>query len=315
MKVLVAGSPLSLQVHPSLEQARTGFEDEEHRGILRDAPNRNYHDCNHKPELVFAATRFEALCGFRPVEDIVASLERLNQPKLLELAAHLRKNPSATGLKELVEKLLRSVPGQHEELIRQTLTAAEHGQHTRGVDQGHLSWIAKLGRVYPDDVGVVTALLLNHVALEVGQTIYIPTRTLHSYLSGVGIEIMASSDNVLRGGLTPKHVDAAALLRVLSFEPQTPSFVVPTTVSPVEQAFITPTADFRLSQLTLDGKHSIAPFGPELLLCVDGSINLSADGETAVSLHHGESAFVAANSRNVQLDGRGQLFRATVGNL
>jgi mannose-6-phosphate isomerase len=313
MKVLAAGSPLSLQAHPTLEQAIAGFDDEERRGIPRNAPNRNYRDRNHKPELIYAFTPFEALCGFRPISEIVATFERLNQPKLLELSKQLRAQPNAKGLKALLEELLVSVPGQHDELIRQTLEAAERGQHTSGPDKQHLSWIANLGRVYPGDVGVVTALLLNYVALEVGQAIFLPARSLHSYLSGVGIEIMASSDNVLRGGLTPKHVDAAELLKVLCFEPMIPPIATTTLLSTEEQAFLTPAADFRLSRITLDGRYPLAPIGPELLLCAEGNVSLMAKDEAAIHLDRGESAFIAAVSQGVTLEGHGTLFRATVG--
>jgi mannose-6-phosphate isomerase len=315
MKVLAAGSPLSLQAHPTIEQAIQGFEDEERRGIPQAAPHRNYRDRNHKPELIYATTPFEAFCGFRSPHEILATFERLNQPSLLELATRLRLAPNPTGLRSLLEHLLVARPGQHDELIRQTLVAAEQGETSASPDQHHLRWIVKLAKTYPGDVGIVTALMLNYVALEVGQAIFLPARSLHSYLSGVGIEIMASSDNVLRGGLTPKHVDASELLRVLSFDPMAPPIVAPTATSSVEHAFITPAADFRLSTIRFDGTYEWVPSGPELLLCANGNVTLNAAHETAVTLKRGEAAFIGADSSKVSLTGQGQLFRATVGEL
>lgn len=318
LKVLAAGSPLSLQAHPTLEQARSGYDDEERRGIPQKAPHRNYRDRNHKPELIFATTRFEALCGFRPVGDIIRTFERLKQPSLLELAEGLRGSPDSSGLRLLVERLLLSEPRATQTLVEETRAAAERGQHVPGPEKRHLEWIVRLGHEYPGDVGVVTALLLNYVALEVGQAIFLQAKSLHSYLSGVGIEIMASSDNVLRGGLTPKHVDAGELLRVLSFEPMAPPIVVPTALTDQETAFLTPAADFRLSVLALDGgsaKVELTPVGPELLLCADGQIQATAPGQEPVDLTRGDSAFIAANSKTVSLAGTGRLFRATVGSL
>lgn len=315
MKVLAAGSPLSLQAHPTIEQARAGYDDEERRGVPQDAPHRNYRDRNHKPELMFALSPFEALCGFRPVTDIIATFERIAVPKMLDLATRLRTTPNAQGLKSILEFLLIATPGQHAELVAQTLAVADAGKAQPGPEQNHLRWISKLGRAYPGDVGVVTALLLNYVALEIGQAIFLPARSLHSYLSGIGIELMASSDNVLRGGLTPKYVDGTELLHVLSFEPMPPPIVTPTALSAVEQAFVTPAADFRLSRIQLSTSLTLCPVGPEVLLCSEGEVTIEAPGEEPVTLGRGESAFVGACHVRVSLSGLGTLFRATVGKL
>jgi mannose-6-phosphate isomerase len=315
MKVLAAEAPLSLQAHPTIEQAKKGYDDEERRGIPHGSPKRNYRDRNHKPELIYATTPFEGFCGFRAPLDIAETFERLNQPSLVELAKRLRAEPNSLGIKKLLEYLLVAPSGKHDNLIRQTLEAALQGQPQESPDHHHLRWIIELAKAYPGDVGIVTALLLNYVALKVGQAIFLPARSLHSYLKGVGIEIMASSDNVLRGGLTPKHVDAAELLRVLSFESIAPPIMTPTTLSSVEKAFITPAADFRLSIISIDGTYHLSPQGPELLLCGDGSVTLSARGEDTVILSRGESAFVGAEHQAVSITGQGQLFRATVGEL
>jgi mannose-6-phosphate isomerase len=315
MKVLAAASPLSLQAHPSIEQARIGYDDEERRGIPRQASHRNYRDRNHKPELIYALTRFEALCGFRSVSSILSCLERLGKPEHLQLSDRLRRDTSRTPLKSLVEYLLVAPPGRHHKLISSTLCAAEHACNTGDPESHHLRWIMELGRVYPSDVGIVTALLLNYIKLEAGQAMFLPARCLHTYLSGLGIEIMASSDNVLRGGLTPKHVDSAELLRVLSFDPMAPPFVAPTRLSAFEEAYVGPAADFRLSRIQLDGSHELNPFGPELVLCYEGECVVAATHSEPITLAHGESVFVAACTKNLRLEGKASLFRATVGSL
>lgn len=312
MKVLAAASPLSLQAHPTIEQARAGYDDEERRGIPRQASHRNYRDRNHKPELLCALTRFEALCGFRPVADILATMQRLGTPELEQLAERLARDNSPTPLKALVEYLLVAPPGRHHKLVAGTLAAAERRIAAGDPEAEHLRWILELGRVYSGDVGIVTALLLNYVRLDVGQSIFLPARSLHTYLAGMGIEIMASSDNVLRGGLTPKHVDAAELLRVLTFEPIAPPLILPTRLSDSEEAFITPAADFRLSRLKLDGALALKPFGPELILCSEGKCTLYTDDDEA-ELAKGASVFVAASTSEFRIHGQASLFRATVG--
>lgn len=315
MKVLAAASPLSLQAHPSIEQARIGYDDEERRGIPRQAAHRNYRDRNHKPELMYALTPFEALCGFRSVASILACFERLGTPEHTQLAERLRRDTSPTPLKSLVEYLLVAPPGRHHKLIASTLNAAARAVAAGDPESEQLRWILELGRVYPSDVGIVTALLLNYIKLEVGQAIFLPARCLHTYLSGLGIEIMASSDNVLRGGLTPKHVDAAELLRVLCFEPMTAPFVPPSKLSDVEDAYLTPATDFRLSRIHLEGRHELKPFGPELLLCSSGRCELTTAEEGPMSLDRGESVFIGASTRTLQLNGDAALFRATVGTI
>jgi len=313
MKVLAAASPLSLQAHPTIEQARVGYDDEERRGIPRQANHRNYRDRNHKPELLCALTPFEALCGFRSLPSIVASLQRLGTPELEHLIERVLHDTTPTPLKALVEYLLVAPPGRHLKLVTRTLAAAERLIAAGDAESAHLRWIVELGRVYPGDVGIVTALLLNYIKLEPGQAIFLPARSLHSYLSGLGIEIMASSDNVLRGGLTPKHVDSAELLRVLAFEPMAPPLVAPTKLSDFEDAYMTPVADFRLSKLRCDDTLKVNPFGPELLLCTEGACTVLAADSEPTSLKQGESVFIGACTNEVALSGHAQLFRATVG--
>jgi mannose-6-phosphate isomerase len=315
LKVLAAGSPLSLQAHPTLEQAKAGFDDEERRGIPQNAPNRNYRDRNHKPELIYATTPFEALCGFRQAEAVIATFERLGTPRLKELSALLRRDPNPAGIRRLLEDLLGASTSARRLLVDETAAAARNEQATPAPDQDHLRWVIRLSRIYPGDIGIVIALMLNYVALDVGQAIFLPARSLHSYLSGVGIEIMASSDNVLRGGLTQKHVAANELLSVLNFEPMAPTIVPPTALGSAEQVFATPAADFRLSRIDVQDSHTVECTGPELFLCSHGQVTLSDAAGSRVDLERGHAAFVGQNAERVRLTGTATLFRATVGDL
>src|SRR6266540_2262539 len=187
MKMIAAAEPLSIQCHPNREQALAGFAREDAEGLPRDAPQRNYRDPNHKPELVVALTRFVGLKGFRPVEEIARGLGSLEVPELRAAAGAARR---------------------------------------RG-DDAAFSWMERLHAKYPGDIGVFAPLLLNLFELAPEDGLFLSAGELHAYLEGTAIEVMASSDNVLRGGLTPKHVDVPELLAVGAFRPSPPVVLRP----------------------------------------------------------------------------------------
>ncbi|HRN30175.1 MAG TPA: mannose-6-phosphate isomerase, class I, partial [Terrimesophilobacter sp.] len=199
LKVLAAAKPLSLQAHPTAAQAREGYDRENAAGVPLDAPQRNYPDPHPKPELVVALSeRFDALVGFRPISESKAIFEELGEP---EAAARLDDLPvfvawllsRGAGVDELVERVSR-----HDFTDPETLRL-----------------VRNLADDYPGDPGIVLALTLNRVTLRPGDALYVPAGTIHAYLEGLGIELMTASDNVLRGGLTVKHVDVPELLTVL----------------------------------------------------------------------------------------------------
>jgi mannose-6-phosphate isomerase len=306
LKVLAAAEPLSLQAHPSLEQARAGFAREEALGLARSAPHRNYKDDNHKPELLVALTHFEALCGFRTVAGSRALLEGLRVPALaphLALLAH----GDAKGLKAFFTDLMTLEPLERGALAEAVAEACAK-RPVKGFER-ECRWGATLAAKYPGDVGLLGALLLNVVTLEPMEALFLPAGQLHAYLSGTGVEIMASSDNVLRGGLTPKHVDVKELVAVLDFQPG-PVPVRRPTGAP-EAVYETPTQEFRLSRCEVNGSLGLAHAGPEVLLCTEGEVTVRAT-ETA-SLRSGQAVFVAASDPAPVLEGRGVVFRATVG--
>lgn len=307
LKVLAADSPLSLQAHPGEEQARAGYAAEDARGVARDAPERVYRDPEHKPELLCALTPFEALCGFRLPARCLELLGELSVEQLAGPLGLLAARPDRHGMRALVERLLTDPPPG--------LVGAVAAACRRRTGPTY-RWAVELAERYPDDTGVVISLLLNLIRLHPGQAIYLPAGRLHAYLRGTGIEVMANSDNVLRGGLTSKHVDVPELLRALDFD--SPAVPVLTAVpgESGESGYETPAPEFRLSRIVLSAGESLAlgADGPQILLAVEGCATLS-DGRTELPLPRGRSAFVAGGTGPVRLGGAGVVFRATTGTL
>jgi len=313
-KVLAAETPLSLQAHPTLEQARAGFADEEARGIALDSPIRNYKDKNHKPELLCALTPFSALCGFRKIEDTLALFRLLNVPHISFLLDILEQLPTDTGLSQLFSTLLGLSPERRAELARETLDRCTLLASIEGPFQHEFSWAVSLGVLYPGDIGIVSALLLNLVNLTPGEAIYLPAGNLHAYLQGVGVELMANSDNVLRGGLTPKHVDNRELLRVLSFSAG-PVNVLRGEMQGSARVYRTPASEFELQSFQLlpgEGPTVSDRRGPEIVLCQQGQVTVASALERH-ELTQGQALFIAAREPGYSLSGRGCLFRASVG--
>ena len=311
LKVLAAAAPLSLQVHPSSSQAVAGFDAENAAGVPADAPHRNYRDGFHKPEMIFALTAFEALCGFRPAPEAAAVFGQLvtavevsgaNVPQLLtDVVADLTGSDQSAGLRSAFTRLLTG--GEASVQAAQTVAAA-----LASATGPEAATVRELIEHYPADPGVLVSLLLNRVSLSPGQAIYLPAGNIHAYLSGLGIEVMASSDNVLRGGLTPKHVDVPELLKTVSFESVTVPAVEVRRTGLGQELYCPPFDEFALQRLELRaGSGSMASSdvplaqnGPVLVLAVSGSIVLdSPRGDLLVP--RGSSAFVPANEAPVMV--------------
>lgn len=313
LKLLAADRALSLQVHPTPEQARVGFDAEEARGIPRDAPDRNYRDPYSKPELIVALTPFVGLCGFRDTAELAGLLDELAVPALKEFAVALGNDPGETAVRAMLASLLRWPEPDRAGLVADVVQSARGLAATESPFAATYDWVARVAVDYPDDTGVVVILMLNLVRLAPGEAVFLRPRTLHAYLSGVGVEIMAGSDNVLRGGLTPKHVDVDELLGLLDFSTGPSAATRPTTVSAAEQAWQTPTPEFRLSRVTVAGSPVALGGGlPQILLCTEGSVRVQ-DGSQVLDLTRGESVFVPASSAGLELTGDATLFRAIPG--
>ncbi|MET9610806.1 mannose-6-phosphate isomerase, class I [Streptomyces sp. NPDC006512] len=300
LKLLAAGAPLSLQVHPDLAQAKEGFEDEERRGVPIDAGHRNYKDANHKPELICALTPFDGLCGFRPPLEAAALLEGLGVDSLKPYADLLRAHPEEAALREVLTAVLTADRAEMARTVTEAAAAAERLG-------GPYAPYAGLVHDYPGDPGVIAAMLLNHVRLQPGEAMFLGAGIPHAYLDGLGVELMANSDNVLRCGLTPKHVDVPELLKVVIFEPSAPGILRPEADG--EEVYETPIDEFRLSRFLLapgGAPQTLPDAAPQILLCTAGSPKA---GE--LTLAAGESVFVPAGEK-VELSGSGTVFRATV---
>lgn len=311
LKVLAADQPLSLQAHPTDAQAMAGFDDEERRGIPRDAPHRNYKDPHHKPELICALTPFDALCGFRRVTDTLALAAELRVLDLDALLAPLGTHADSIGLSATFHAVMTMDATVRERAVRAVVDAC---RAHRGRFERECTWIVRLDERYPGDAGVISALLLNLIRLEPGEGIYLDAGSLHAYLHGVGIELMASSDNVLRGGLTPKHVDVPELVKVLRFTDSPVPIVRERQIDEHESAWDTPAAEFRLTRVRVAGRPvARAVGGSEIVFCVEGLVQVTPqDGSASVALARGQSAFIAGATSAYILDGQGVVFRAAV---
>lgn len=323
MKVLAADEPLSLQAHPSSVQAVEGYEREERMGVPLNSPVRNYRDRSHKPELLVALEPFDALAGFRPVARTVEFLNALAVSDLDPFVHLLAGQPDANGLRALFTTWITAPQPDLDVLVPAVLDGAINYLRSDATEfDAEVKAVLELGERYPGDAGVLAALLLNLLHLEPGQALYMPAGNLHSYLRGVGIEVMANSDNVLRGGLTPKHVDVPELLRVLDFTPaDEESLLSPVDRDGFESTYRTPAGEFTVSVLVLDGEnlgHEVdAPSrhdGPQILLCAEGAAVVRAKADT-LTLGRGAAAWVSADDGPIRLtaDQPTRLFRATVG--
>jgi mannose-6-phosphate isomerase len=306
MKVLAAEQPLSLQAHPTNAQAQAGFAAEEAAGVPQDDPTRTFKDPWHKPELLLALTPFEALCGFRPVEESLHCLAKLQVPELKPTIAALARG----GLRAVIPQLLALSGKRRTQLVSAVAEAA--ARFVAAHDPEFINtyrWAASLADTYPGDAGVVISLMCNHLKLAPGEAVFLPAGNLHAYLCGAGVEVMASSDNVLRGGLTHKHVDLAALIEVLDFTDGRVPIIHPV-LGPGGLRYPVPVEDFDLTRCQLDEQSgSLTTSGPQVLLCTEGTAVLSsADGE--VTLEKGASAFVPAGAP-VSASGPAVLYRAT----
>lgn len=309
LKILAAAAPLSIQAHPNLEQAKKGFAEENRQGVPLDAPHRNYRDDNHKPECICALEPFWVLCGFRPIADILAKMGTLALPDLALFLTDLDSNPNPQGLRNFFEGLITADTNTRRRLVQDAARAcAALASRDPAYD-----WLVRLNTEYPGDVGVLSPLLMNLIRLEPGQALFLQPGELHAYLEGVGIELMANSDNVLRGGLTAKHIDAQALITILNFQEHIPDILTPLTVSDVEQVYPTPAPEFQLSVIQMTETAGIAIFsndGVQILLCVNGAAILSTSGQQ-LQVIKGESVIIPAGVEEYKIIGQAKFFKAS----
>ena len=333
LKVLAIAAPLSLQLHPNLEQAAAGFARENRRGVALSDSGRVFRDANHKPELICALTVIDVLCGFRTRSEALQFLDALSGPTTTRLANEVRKGVET---RDIIRKLLTAT----DPLLGVTTQERLLATNDLGERAGRLAdradcpeslrlgaeWLVKLAQAYPGDGGVAVAVFLNCVRVRPGDALYLAAGNMHAYLHGVGIEIMANSDNVVRGGLTPKHIDVDVLTELVDTEPSTVPLVkafrsrlaggARTEYWPV------PVKDFSLLRVAVsDGETGILTIGnrPSVVLCSSGHVRLrgsrgadSSGIETACTLTKGQAVY-AAPSQALHVSGYGEVFVAGSG--
>lgn len=320
LKVLAAAEPLSLQAHPTMAQAKAGFAAEEKSGIDINAAGRNYKDASHKPELICALTEFHALCGFRDPERTVQLLAELGCPELDRYLGLLSGQPDEHGTRALFSSIISMPSAALDPLLDAVLAACVRRVKDGSEFAAEYRTTLELGERYPGDPGVLAALLMNRVTLQPDQALYLGAGNLHAYLSGTGVEIMANSDNVLRGGLTPKHVDVPELMRVLDFSVGPVPVIDPHPAGPGVWRYPTPAKEFALSKLRPDDAgpqgllldHS----GPQVVLVTEGQAQLHGSGTAAappLTVPQGRSAWIAADESGARITGAATVFLATDG--
>lgn len=310
LKVLAASAPLSLQAHPTPDQAQAGFARENAAGVPLDAPERNYKDAFHKPELIYALSDpFTALSGFRPVADTRAVLEPVADDARLEPLLARLTGDEDSALRETFTWLISRGSGA-DDVISAVVEASAV------VDGPSWETVRLLAEYYPGDPGIPISLLLHTIALRPGEVLYLPAGNIHAYLGGLGIELMAASDNVLRGGLTPKHVDVPELLEVLDFRPLPAPYLQPEAVAPGVAVFRPGVPDFVLTVVSPDVAKrgvdvAIEGGGPAIAFAASGAATL--DGfDASFALERGAAAYVSGEE-TVHVSGDALLFVATSG--
>jgi mannose-6-phosphate isomerase len=327
VKIIAADQPLSLQAHPSRAQAEAGFQREQAAGIPRDAPNRTYRDGWPKPEVLCALAPTEALYGFREPDETYALFKQVGIPAAVDLVAELadRSIPPRDRLCGAFGRLLR-LSDSERSVVREVAAAAAEIASSHTVRSGDgdgsqelrdfAATAVELSGFYPGDPGVLAALLMNRLSLRRYDAIFLPPGNLHAYLRGCGVEIMANSDNVMRGGLTPKFVNVDELLKVLDFTPGFPGLISPMLQAPGVWHYPTPAPEFSFWRLEV-GTEVIELPGEgtgRIVLVTDGSVTLvsGSPGTEELILHRGESALVTA-AEQVRLTGSGTVFAGAPG--
>ncbi|MGY4859682.1 mannose-6-phosphate isomerase, class I [Cryobacterium sp. AP23] len=340
MKILAAHSPLSLQAHPSPARAAAGFALENAAGIPLTAADRNYRDPFHKPEIIFALSdTFQALCGFRDPRQIRAILAELraldatmDDPQPAALLGLENRLVGDDALRDAVDWLLRDGrggdSGEVSWLVERVVALAERAAFL--IDGGaqvsfadELATVRSLADAYPGDPGIVISLLTNLVTLKRGEVLFLPAGNIHAYLSGLGVEVMASSDNVLRGGLSPKHIDVDELLDVLDFAPLPVPYLEPIVLADGVAVYRPDVPDFELAHIVVPADaeagaagaagvpmRQVSITGPAIAICTAGRFLVAGAG-SSFALSRGESVYITPDEATLTFAGSGEVFLAT----
>lgn len=307
VKILAAEQPLSIQVHPSKVAAKHGFEKENRLGFAIDAPERNFKDSNHKPELIYAITPYLAMNGFRDLQVIHKLFSAAILPSLNDILAPFLAIPTKETLQQLFSTILQMDEAKKTRVVKELLNfEPTQEEDVEVIDTFRL--IAELAKLYPCDVGLFSPLFLNVVELQPGEAMFLFAETPHAYLKGVGVEVMANSDNVLRAGLTPKHIDVPALLANTKFESIKVSDL---RMQPYQEGnrsvYPIPVDDFKFD-IIREGEFENVVSSPEILLCIDGSVEIYSS-QNRVNLIAGESVIIPAAASSYSFNNHGTVVR------
>jgi mannose-6-phosphate isomerase len=305
VKVIAAERALSIQVHPNKQQAADGYGAEQAAGIALNSGERNYRDTNHKPEMAYSITDFDAFCGFR---DPAATAELFTALNVKELLAYRELLVSKEGLRAVFTTLLSLRGEARSRLIEASLAGCHQVAEANGPWAGEARASMLAASDFPDDIGPVVALLLNYVQLKPGEAIFLGAGNVHAYLRGVCVELLANSDNVLRCGLTPKHIDVAELVRIADFTALLEPRLQPAERSTDRVDFSLPVPDFALT--VARGDLRLATDRPHLVLAGEKPATVAG-----CRLGPWQAAFVGVGRDPVQAHAEGRIFVATVGSL
>jgi mannose-6-phosphate isomerase len=308
-KVLDVAKMLSIQVHPSKENALIGFELEEKAGIAIEAPNRNYKDQNHKPEVMVALSDFWLLHGFLAPTLLEARLHEYVY--LNPLLAHFKGG----DYKGLYQYFMQLSSQEADLILKPLLEDAVASASNGAIDKLHPHWWANkyYNGVVPDnniDKGIFSIYILNIIQVAKYEAVFQGAGLLHAYLEGQNIELMANSDNVLRGGLTPKHIDINELIKHVQFIPTYPNVLMGDSLNAYETIYPCPVADFGLSKIALKAgeSYTINSQSLEMLLIIEGQVTI--DG---IIYNAGEVAMVKALQEiTIQANASSVVFKAFV---
>ncbi|WP_408900760.1 mannose-6-phosphate isomerase, class I [Photobacterium piscicola] len=305
-KVLAAEKALSVQVHPSKHQAEIGYAKEEKIGIARNAANRNYKDPNHKPELVFALTPYQAMNGFRELAEIVELFTTINLDVISDLVNTFAANQTDAGLRDFFEAML-SLEGERKESAVNGLLAFCH-EHK---DQPLFALLIDLSEQYPGDIGLFVPLMLNVLTLQPGEAMFLSACTPHAYIKGTGLEIMANSDNVLRAGLTPKFMDVPELVANTEFKSMAANelLLAPTMVAGGLDYQI-PVPDFKFSVYKQVNDIALQNTSAEILFAIDAPLTVTHQNGETLTLEKGQSVFIPAYAKAYSAHCDGMFARA-----
>ena len=301
MKILAIREPLSIQVHPNTQQAEEGFTSTQ-SGINE---TQLYSSPRGKEEVVCALTQTDLKFGFRKVREIHSIIDAIGDPDLSAIGESFSEETASQGLKKVIEKILSIEPNQMDPIMSAVVSADMSGTV---INEKELTYFANLSETYSADPGLLLFLLLNFVSLEPGDFLYVSPGVTHAYLSGNVVEITSNSDNVIRCGLTPKHVNAQEFLSIASFVSDKPQIQKP---ADSHHSYESPTP-FMLTRLDLKEEFETAVNGPEILISTQNNFNITNNKGESIHVEQGQPVWIPHSDSSYKITGNCLVFRCAI---